>query len=78
MKTILTAIALILIAVSDLSSSDYPDLIARVAPDIIKLAHRYHGIDASIMDEEGRLYFWRDGKRCKLFTNNFLRETSRE
>lgn len=77
MKAILAAIALVLMATGDLSSSDYPELIARVAPDIIKKAHRYHGIDTSIMDD-GRLYFWRDGKKCKLFTNDFLRETSRE
>ena len=49
------------------------DLIARVAPDIIKQAHRYHGIDTSIMDSDGRLYFYRGGKKCKLFTEGFLK-----
>lgn len=73
MKTIILAIALILATpATSQQVQDNGGLIARVAPDIIKKAHRYHGISESIMGSEGRLYFWRDGKKCKLFTNDFL------
>lgn len=72
----LSAIAIIaLILALPVTSHQEPEegeLICRVAPDIIKRAHRYHGIDTSVMDSEGRLYFWRDGERCSLFTNDFL------
>ena len=28
--------------------------------------HAYHGISCSIEDENGRRYFYREGKKCKL------------
>lgn len=77
MKATITAIALILTAASDLSSSAYPDLICRVAPEIIKRAHKYHGILVSYEDSKGH-FFLRDGVRCKLITNDFLREDNND
>ena len=44
-----------------------------VAPKIVKAAHRYHGIRASTIDEFGFAYFYRDGRRCRLFTRDFLK-----
>ena len=75
---ILIIIFILILPVTFFQEPEEGDLICRVAPDIIKRAHEFHGldngVDASVMDSEGRLYFWRDGKRCKLFTNDFLRE----
>ena len=73
MKAVILVFALILaLTVTSHQEPEEAELIARVAPDIIKRAHRYHGIGESIMDSNGRLYFWRDGKRCQLFSNDFL------
>ena len=42
----------------------------------VALAHEYHGILIS-EDFEGEMYFYRDSKRCKLFTEGF-REWARD
>ncbi|MFH1480762.1 MAG: hypothetical protein ABIG67_05815 [Pseudomonadota bacterium] len=44
-----------------------------VAPEIIKQAHRYHGILYSEADEYGYRYFWRDGRKCRLLSKRFLK-----
>lgn len=73
MKTALLIIAFILaLPVASHQEPEEADLIARVAPGIIKRAHKYHGIDESVM-YDGRLCFWREGKRCRLFTEGFLK-----
>lgn len=33
----------------------------------LKVAMRYHGIQFAEQDENGEWYFYRDGKRCRLF-----------
>ena len=73
--TILTLLLILALPVASHQEPEEGEMIARVAPEIIKRAHRYHGIQVSVMDSKGRFYFWRDGKRCKLFTEDFLKET---
>ena len=57
---------------------------AGMARPIVKAAHQYHGLDAhnngvqySIEDATG-LYFYRGGKRCRLFTKGFLSRWERD
>ena len=50
---------------------------AGVAKPIVKAAHRYHGINISHEDTTG-LYFYRGGKRCRLFTEGFLKRWERD
>ena len=49
---------------------------AIVAPKIFSQAHRYHGISFSQKGRKG-WFFVRDGKRCKLFTQQCLERISR-
>ena len=44
-----------------------------ICKSIVKAAHQYHGILISHEDETGE-YFYRDEKRCKLFTKAFLKK----
>ena len=76
MRILILILFLLALPVTSQPEPEESELICRVAPDIIKRAHKYHGIDTSIM-VDGKLYFWRDGKRCKLFTEGFLNEVSR-
>jgi len=48
-----------------------------VASAKVKAAHRYHGILLSYEDETG-FYFYRNKKRCKLFTSAFLKRYERK
>jgi len=52
---------------SDPTVQEHP---AGIARPIVRAAHRYHGIQTSYEDATG-LYFYRDGRRCKLFTKEF-------
>ena len=49
---------------------------AGVAKPIVKAAHRYHGIKISHEDATG-LYFFRNGKRCRLITEGFIQRWGR-
>jgi hypothetical protein len=52
-------------------------LLYEPAPRLVHEAHRYHGINFSTLDHEtGERYFMRDGKRCQLFTEDFMRSMS--
>ena len=51
--------------------------IADVAPRLVHKAHQYHGITASFMEDTGERYFIRNGKKCVLFTDAFMKEVSR-
>ena len=44
-----------------------------IASDKDKAAHVYHGILVSQEDETGA-YFFRDGKRCRLYTDAFKKK----
>ena len=76
-KGIVFLIGSLLLISTTVAPATPPEWVARLAPEIIKRAHKYHGINESVMDSEGRLYFWRDGKRCNLFTEGFLNEIRR-
>lgn len=43
-----------------------------IVSDIERSAHNYHGILSSIQDGEDS-YFYRDGKKCAIFTEKFLK-----
>ena len=43
---------------------------------IIIAAHRFHGINLSFCDEEG-YFFIRNDKKCKLFTEKFMRRVGK-
>lgn len=45
---------------------------AGIAPQMVRQAHRYHGILHSEVDEFGYRYFYRKGKKCRLFNKSFL------
>ncbi len=75
MKTVITAIALALLITTDVAPATPPEWIARLAPEIIKQAHKYHGILVSHEDSKGH-FFVRDGIRCKLFTEAFLMDNA--
>lgn len=51
--------------------------ICGVAPDIIKAAHRYHGILHAQKVEYHEWEFYREDEWCKLFTDNFLKSYGR-
>jgi len=68
---LLPAIVLVLLSATTLEPATQPDYIARLAPEIVARAHRFHGILVSYEDSEGA-YFVRDGVRCRLFTEAFL------
>ncbi len=42
-----------------------------VASKKVKAAMRYHGIGFAEGDADGNLWFWRDGQKCRLFTQAF-------
>jgi len=44
-----------------------------IATEKVKSAHSYHGILHSIEDETG-YYFYRNGKRCQLFSKSFMKK----
>lgn len=71
-KVLIAAIVLTLLIASSVDPAAPPEGIARLAPEIIKRAHRYHGISISEEDVRGNCYFYRDGVRCKLLTDAFL------
>ena len=71
-KTLIAAIVLTLFIASNVDPATPPEWTARLAPDIIKQAHRYHGILISEQDVRGNCWFYRDGVRCKLLTDAFL------
>jgi len=48
-----------------------------IASPKIKAAMKYHGILFAERLADGTLVFWRDGQRCKLFTEGFLRSWGR-
>ena len=73
--TILTLLLILALPVTSHQEPEEAELICRVAPDIIKRAHRYHGILYSEQGQDGQWVFVRDGWRCKLFTEDFLKET---
>lgn len=50
---------------------------AGIAPRIVHQAHRHHGILHSEVDEFGYRYFYRQGKKCRLFTKSFLERRKR-
>ena len=35
----------------------------------LKVAMRYHGVRFAEQDNDGEWYFYRDGKRCRLFAH---------
>jgi hypothetical protein len=72
MKKLITAFALILLLSSTVDTATPPDGTARLAPEIIEAAHRYHGILVSEQDLRGNCYFYRGGVRCKLLSEAFL------
>jgi len=55
------------------SSGKVQSNIGGIAPDIVKRAHMYHGILVSHCDIYGYRYFYRNGKKCRLFTKSFLK-----
>lgn len=65
--------AIILTASHTTEGSNNQRDIARVAPKIISMAHDFHGIKESIMDENDKCYFERNGQKCQLFTEAFLK-----
>ena len=55
-----------------------PQYIAEVAPRLVHRAHLYHGIQFSTLDHAtGEWHFYRDGKRCRLFTEAFWQREGR-
>lgn len=47
---------------------------AGVAPPIVKAAMKYHGIKGGVtIDSFGYGFFYRNGKKCKLFNKTFLK-----
>ena len=48
--------------------------LARVAPEMVKAAHQYHGIRLSIGYPDGSTWFYRKGEWCRLYTKSFLRQ----
>ena len=78
-KSILILIFLVisLIAMGGRIQHTKPDLSrGRVAPPIFKQAHRYHGIKYSKL-QKGEWIFYRDNKRCRLFTKAFYKSINR-
>jgi hypothetical protein len=75
MKTVIAAIALALLITTNVAPATPPEWIARLAPEIIKQAHKYHGILVSYEDSKGH-FFVRDAVRCELFTEAFLMANS--
>ena len=73
MKGIIFFLSLITLT-SCTSQEDYKPSwwIAEPAPEIIKDAHKYHGILISEQDEDCEPFFYRNGEKCKLFTENFM------
>ena len=71
MKKLIIAFVLILLLASTVDTAAPPDWTARLAPHIIKQAHRYHGILISEEDAKGH-FFVRDGVRCRLLSDAFL------
>jgi hypothetical protein len=71
MKRVVAALVLIFLAASNVDPALPPEGTARLAPDIIKRAHRYHGILVSEEDVRGH-FFIRDGVRCRLLSDTFL------
>lgn len=75
MYKILLVLTLIIILLSTfeieagIENSEY---IARVAPEIIKWAHKYHSINFAKEDKNHHWFFIRDDKHCSLFTKDFL------
>lgn len=72
MKALIISCALMLLAASGVDPAVPPEGTARLAPDIIKQAHRYHGILVSEQDVRGNCWFYRDGVRCRLLSEAFL------
>lgn len=48
-----------------------------VSVEELRIAHHYHGINASYRDEKG-WHFWREGRRCRLFTDGCLNRIKKE
>lgn len=46
-----------------------------VASKKVKEAMEYHGIGSAESDSDGTLWFWRDGHKCKLYTQAFMDAT---
>lgn len=70
-KALIAATVLTLLISASVDPATPPEGTARLAPDIIKQAHRYHGILISEEDAKG-YFFVRDGVRCRLLTDAFL------
>jgi hypothetical protein len=49
-----------------LTLATIPDVKDRVSDKKIKARMAYHGVQVAFEDHQGRLYFIRNGKRCKL------------
>jgi hypothetical protein len=63
-----------LLALPIIANKPEPTYLAEPAPRIIHRAHLYHGIQFSTLNHEtGERYFYRDGKKCQLLTEAFLR-----
>ena len=76
-KGIVFLIGSLLLISTTVAPATPPEWVARLAPEIIKRAHKYHGILVSYEDSKGH-FFLRDGVRCKLITNDFLREDNND
>ena len=43
-----------------------------VASKKVKAAMQYHGIGFAESDTNSNLWFWRDGQKCRLYTQAFM------
>lgn len=56
---------------------------AGIATEKVIAAHRYHGLDHHnngvqfSIEDDGKEYFYRNGQRCRLFTDAFLKKWGR-